>query len=211
VILEGEYTCPEFEYLADNLWTWTEKVDGTNIRVGYNVGEFVKFGGRTDNASIPAFLLERLHGLFLSTEGTSRLKEVFGDNEAWLYGEGYGARIQKGGGLYKPDGVDFVLFDVRVGNWWLKREDVVDVASKLGIDVVPVIQSGTLASAIEFVRNGFMSPVWPNVRAEGLVVRPTVELFMRNGERIITKIKTKDFADLEKHKQKVLARQGATP
>lgn len=33
LIIEGDYSCPEFAYLAENEWTWTEKVDGTNIRV----------------------------------------------------------------------------------------------------------------------------------------------------------------------------------
>lgn len=31
--IDGQFRCPEFEYLQDNLWLWTEKVDGTNIRV----------------------------------------------------------------------------------------------------------------------------------------------------------------------------------
>ena len=32
--LHGQWSMPEFEYLADLEWTFTEKVDGTNIRVG---------------------------------------------------------------------------------------------------------------------------------------------------------------------------------
>ena len=31
--IEGEWSLPEFEYLAKLNWTWTEKVDGTNMRV----------------------------------------------------------------------------------------------------------------------------------------------------------------------------------
>lgn len=27
-LIEGEWTLPEFEYLANNPWTFTEKVDG---------------------------------------------------------------------------------------------------------------------------------------------------------------------------------------
>ena len=28
ILLEGQYATPELEYLAQNKWTWTEKVDG---------------------------------------------------------------------------------------------------------------------------------------------------------------------------------------
>jgi hypothetical protein len=111
-----------------------------------------------------------------------------------LYGEGYGARIQKGGGNYKPDGVDFVLFDVQVGDWWLRREDAEDVDANLGLRVVPIVGGGTLHQAAEWVgeRGGFTSQ-WGDFLAEGLVLRPTVELKTRSGQRIITKIKAKDF------------------
>lgn len=58
-ILEGEYSDPAFEFLRQNRWMFTEKVDGTNIRVMWD-GTNVVFGGKTDNAQIPAFLLQRL-------------------------------------------------------------------------------------------------------------------------------------------------------
>ena len=32
-LLEGQYSEPAFAFLRDNEWVWTEKVDGTNIRV----------------------------------------------------------------------------------------------------------------------------------------------------------------------------------
>jgi len=46
--------------------------------------------------------------------------------------------------------------------------------------------------AIEMVRNGFNSQ-WGNFMAEGIVARPKVELKTRKGERLITKIKHRDF------------------
>jgi len=39
---------------------------------------------------------------------------------------------------------------------------------------------------------GFMS-AWGEFKAEGIVARPSIELIARNGKRIITKIKHKDF------------------
>lgn len=193
--LEGQYSIPEFEYLADNEWVWTEKIDGTNIRVyleNANGEDFskttVRFEGRTDKAQTPTFLVEELTRLFPPE------KFLMFDTDApvVLYGEGYGAKIQKGGGNYISDGVSFILFDVRVGQWWLERDAVNDLADALGVRYVPTIGTGTLSEAIEFVREGFDSQ-WGDFESEGIVARPTVELFTRSGHRIITKIKCKDF------------------
>lgn len=189
-LLEGQWTLPEFEYLANNPWVFTEKVDGTNIRVIFKDGEVV-FGGRTDDAQIPSRLVERLNERFLPIPAKARLAEVFPEG-AVLYGEGYGAKIQKGGGNYRQD-QDFVLFDVRVGPWWLQRADVEDVAQKLGLDVVPIIGEGTLLDAVAWAKRGIKS-TWGDFEAEGIVARPKTELNSRAGHRLITKIKCRDFA-----------------
>ena len=188
-LMEGDWTLPEFEYLAGNAWTFTEKVDGTNIRVIFKDGA-VAFGGRTEDADIPLPLLGRLNERFLPL--ARKLGEVFTDGAAVLYGEGYGAKIQKGGGHYRAD-QDFVLFDVRVGPWWLQRADVEDVAQKLGLDVVPVIGEGTLHDAVAMAKAGIRS-TWGDFQAEGIVARPKVELNTRGGQRLIAKIKCRDFA-----------------
>jgi hypothetical protein len=188
----GEYAMPEFAYLADRPWDWTEKVDGTNIRVMYGAFDGrVWFGGKTDRAQIPAKLVGRLQERF---PGGDAFAAVFPDLDegaaVCLYGEGYGGGIQSGGD-YRPD-QDFVLFDVKVGNWWLRRDAVEDVAAKLGLDVVPIIGRGTLPEMVELVRGGFGSQ-YGTARAEGIVARPSVDLFTRSGERIITKVKHRDF------------------
>lgn len=185
-LLEGDYSQDAFAYLARNEWVFTEKVDGTNIRVMAFAAN-VQFGGKTDNALIPAPLVQRLQERFLPHG--YRLHVMFPDGVC-LYGEGYGAKIQNGGN-YRAD-QDFVLFDIRVGEWWLERSAIEDIASKFGLDVVPIIGRGTLADMVEVTREGFHSQWGPFV-AEGIVARPAVELRARNGQRIITKIKHKDF------------------
>ncbi|KKL09041.1 hypothetical protein LCGC14_2569850 [marine sediment metagenome] len=186
-LLLGNYSLPEFDYLQKNQWVFTEKVDGTNIRVMFQDGDrAVSFGGKTDNAQISAKLVSRLRELFTA----SRLAEVF-DGDACLYGEGYGKGIQNGG-FYRPT-QEFVLFDVKVGDWWLQRKDVEDVAAKLSLDVVPVLGTGTLRHLVDAVRGGCAS-TWGNFPAEGIVARPATELCTRGGERLITKLKAKDFA-----------------
>lgn len=183
-------------YLATREWLFTEKVDGTNIRVAYSHGRII-YGGRTGNAQIPAKLIGRLDELF-SDDLMFEHFEYAEEADVCLYGEGFGAGIQKGGGLYR-DRQSFILFDVKVGDWWLKRSDVVDVARKLGIDVVPVIGVGTLLEAASMVLQGFPSKVARAQKgqdlpeAEGLVCRPAVDLFDRGGRRIIVKVKTRDM------------------
>lgn len=186
-LLEGSYSSPELEFLADNQWVFTEKVDGTNIRIMFD-GEQITFGGKTDRAQIPAFLVTRLNERFLTQE--EKFKELFVDGVC-LYGEGYGANIQKGGGNYRQD-QDFVLFDVKIGDWWLQRSDVEDIAKKLHVGIVPIIGWGTLVEMVEQTRQGFNS-IWGDFKAEGIVARPATELKTRSGHRIITKIKQKDF------------------
>jgi len=196
-LLEGTWAKPEFEYLKDNEWVWTEKVDGTNIRVMWD-GKTVIFGGKTDNAQIPNFLVNRLNEIFNTTPAKLKIKEVFGEEGGvCLYGEGYGAKIQAGGGDYIPDGQDFILFDINIGGVWLERDNVEDIATKLGVDIAPIIGKGTLLEAIEKVREGFDSPIG-KAKSEGLVLRPATELVNRMGERVITKIKHKDFNKLNK-------------
>lgn len=196
-MIEGDWTTNDLKYLANNDWIFTEKVDGTNIRINYEgpdltegLGPKVVFGGRTDNAQIPTKLLQYLMetftiGLFDRNDFTS----------VTLYGEGYGAGIQSGG-LYNPTEQKFVLFDVVVHgedqDWWLERDNVENVADKLGIECVPQIGIGTLHDAIDMVKSGLKSE-WGDFEAEGIVARPTVQLFNRKGERIITKIKGRDF------------------
>ena len=186
--IEGQWSLPEFEYLQNNQWIFTEKVDGTNIRIIWDL-ETVRFGGKTENAQIPAFLVSKLQDLF----PVEKFQKYLYESSLCLYGEGYGARIQKGGGNYKADGVDFVLFDVLIDEWWLKREDVEDIASKLGIETVPIEYRGTIHDAIALIKSNSLYSKWGNFLMEGLVLRPEVELFTRNKQRIITKLKHKDF------------------
>jgi hypothetical protein len=189
-LLHGQYALPAFEYLEKNFWIFTEKVDGTNIRVKFSGASHpeINFSGKTDNASIPPFLLQKLADRFFCQK--DRFIDNFPDGVC-LYGEGYGAKIQKGGGNYRPD-QDFVLFDVRVGDFWLEHENVMEVGEKLGVPVVPVICGGTLPMMVDMAREGFKS-TWGDFAAEGIVARPHCELAMRNGDRIITKIKHRDF------------------
>ena len=189
-LIEGAWSLPEFDYLKDNHWIWTEKVDGTNVRVLWHNSQ-VQFAGRTANAQMPTFLYAKLQELF----PVEKFQALYPEIPMCLYGEGYGAKIQKGGGNYKADGVDFVLFDVRIDDWWLERPNVEDIATKLEIETVPIVGRGTLSEAAELIKTQGLVSEWNggSFLAEGMVLRPEVELQDRAGRRIITKIKHKDF------------------
>jgi ATP-dependent RNA circularization protein (DNA/RNA ligase family) len=191
-LIEGDWAVPEIGYLAENRWEFTEKVDGTNIRIEFH-NNGLEFKGRTDNASIPTPLMAHLEKTFVLEDMLPHF-DLGNSTEVTLYGEGYGPKIQNGG-LYRQD-VSFVLFDVKIGDFWLTRPNVNDIADKLGIDSVPVLGTGTIHDAINIVKNGLESR-WSTktkgFEAEGIVARPVVPLFNRKGERIIAKIKARDF------------------
>ncbi len=190
-LLDGEWALPEFEYLQSLDWIYTEKIDGTNIRVRFDpLYKDLDYRGRTDKANIPPMLLEALRTLFDPLNESGKLDTLFG-KIVTFYGEGYGAKIQKVGGLYRPDN-GFLLFDIKIGDLWLQQEDVEEIAANLGLECVPVIGQDDLYELVCVVETGFNSH-WGDFPAEGIVARPKVELRTRSGHRIITKLKHKDF------------------
>jgi hypothetical protein len=180
-----QLTNPAFGTLMNAPWVFTEKVDGTNIRIGWD-GYEVRIGGRTDRAQLPGDLLSTLQQMFPE----ELMEQTFGDSPAILYGEGYGAGIQKGGGLYRPD-KSFVLFDVKRGKWWLEYDNIESVADALGVDVVPMAFT-TLDAMIIGVSAGMKSQ-WGDFYAEGVVGVPYGGLLNRDGSRIQVKVKHVDF------------------
>lgn len=187
---------PVFATISE--WDVTEKIDGTNIRVLMDGEGTVTFGGRTDRAQMPADLFQYLLATFTPAKMIAAFKRE-GEPlpSVVLYGEGYGAGIQKGG-AYRKDKA-FRLFDVLVsGKWWLDQANVSDVANKLGILTAPYLGRWTLTEIVSRVREGVVSEVAKEegrtiIYAEGVVARPIETLFDKRGRRVILKLKTKDF------------------
>jgi hypothetical protein len=195
--LEGEWSLPEFGYLAEQQWCWTEKVDGTNIRIMWNhIEKKVTFNGKSDRAQLPNRLRLRLEEM-VADYLPDTFERAFPDQSVCCYGEGYGAGIQKGG-CYSEE-QDFVLFDIKYGidpGVWLQRSDVIEKGNMIGLSVVPIRGYGTLYQAIDVVKAGAKAGFkshWGDFEPEGLVCRPAVELRSQFCERIITKIKCRDF------------------
>jgi hypothetical protein len=190
--------CDAFKLI--NQWHVTEKVDGTNVRITMLPDGNVRFGGRTDNAQMPVSLVNFLR----ETVTQETMQETFQRNsgEPWptvtIFGEGYGEKIQSGG-LYRK-GVSLRIFDVLVDTWWLDLDDVAEVANKLGLLTVPYLGTiGTLPRSLDdlhaLVHQSEVAKAdgGPGCDAEGIVARTVPGLFMRNGERLMWKLKARDF------------------
>lgn len=180
----------------------------------------VRFYGRTENSQMPTFLFEHLQKTFTlekmqklwrckpscEAAGKEPGREPYlcPDLEPYpitLYGEGYGAKIQSGGD-YRKDGVSFRLFDVLIGDTWLKLDDVGDVAYQLSIKPVPLLGVYDTDEIVDMVQLDFASPVsfmesvelgGPARYAEGIVAFTDPPLFNSRGKRLTFKLKTKDF------------------
>ena len=190
-LIEGEFRSETVEFLKDNTWLFTEKIDGTNVRVCWD-GHSVNFAGRTDNAQFHPTLSKRLNDLFCGEDTEQLFEQKFGEKEVILFGEGYGPKIQNGGN-YRDD-VDFILFDVKVGGTFLEHENVVSIAKSFGIEYAPVLVSGTIEDGVDYVKNHEQSEVAQNGHElEGLVGRPVYELRDKRGKRLVVKIKKRDF------------------
>jgi hypothetical protein len=218
IMPDAEFSVPELNWLRNCKFDATEKIDGTNIRIevvpmqgeDFEITFEVAYKGKTDNAQIPSHLLKHLEETYPADKVLEALGLPENIDEEWLlskgykhledipmytiYGEGYGVKIQKGGNYIK-DGVGFIVFDVKVGDMYLLRDSMEDIAGKLGAPVVPYMGQFTIDEAIEFVKTGFKSTIAENkdYDAEGLVLKCPDGLRTRRGERIIFKVKTCDF------------------
>lgn len=192
---------PTVEYLKDNDWYFTEKIDGMNIRVYWD-GHEVRFAGRTDSALIPNKLMQKLEEYFGGETNAQMFEQTFGEMPVMLIGEGYGAKIQNGED-YVEDGIsqDFVLFDVLVNvdlrnEKYLSFDDVRKIGALFNLKCVPIMYLGTLMRGIELYGEkdceSMLAPLSGKL-IEGVVARPAIDIYDENKKRIIVKIKRRDF------------------
>jgi len=198
---------PRIEYVIDTVNNI--EYEETNEILGVHFDVTIK--GKIDNSQIPSMLKKYMEDNYPKEKVLEAigLKEFIPVNEwvdhKWndvidipkytIYGEGYGAKIQKAGENYIKNGVSFVGFDVKVNDIYLLTNNRDDIINKLGAPIAPFIGYFTLDEAIEYVRKGFKSRIAENKDfiAEGLVLRTELGLKNRRGERLIIKIKYKDF------------------
>lgn len=210
-VIPAAWRLPEF--LLPQHWLVTEKIDGMNLRIilhpeahtdPYDHEPYsaphVQFVGRTDDAQLHPDLKAYLEVTF----SLEKVAAAFDPNtKAILFGEAYGPKIQSGG-IYRRD-IAFRLFDVVVFGsksgrpWWLNWSDIEDVAKKLEVQTVPVLlKNASLEEAFELLLKPSRvaiaeSPDKSPPTQEGIVARTDPLLFMRNGGRVMWKLKVRDF------------------
>lgn len=191
-VITDQYKDPIYSIIKK--WEFTEKIDGTNIRI--LKGNTLELGGRTEKTEIP----KAIENYIFDIISMPKLEEVFGNKEVIIFGEGYGGKIQAGsedkirGGKYS-DVEKFIVFDILVGGkFWLKRNDIEEICKTLGLDVVPLLNVEDLYEATMQTKIGFKSLLGDgNLNAEGMIGKTSIPLFDALHRRLICKIKTRDF------------------
>jgi hypothetical protein len=114
-----------------------------------------------------------------------------------LFGESVGPGLLKSG-KYSLSFL-FILFDAYVfdithpmGGWWLRKDSIDDIGEKLKVPVVPFIGHFSVPTIIDAVSDGYPS-AYGSFPVEGLVGRAPCGIVDRAGNRLIMKVKTKDF------------------
>lgn len=122
------------------------------------------------------------------------------ESPVYIYGEFYGKKVQAGGN-YDKENNRFSVFDICLQGWWIPMDMLEEYCKRLGLETVPYLKRMTIDEAEEVVRIGFKTrvpnPSNPDYMEEGIVARPVVPIKDPRGKRIIVKIKTCDYRDLD--------------
>lgn len=207
VIMPGEYSKPEFHSIMN--WTVTEKLDGQNFRIyiGYDEDEIegnkveykgLFFQGRTKNTNFDEEVVERLKNVL----DVKAIKSEF-DKKTVLYGELVGDKVQKNGWKYvrKKDESpknELVLFDAKIGNWWIKPKDVEKIAKEISMRSAPILGIWSRTEIIEHIKSKPKSELAKeDIASEGIVARSHPLMLFRDGKPIMFKLKVKDYEKME--------------
>jgi len=202
---------PTLGLVKPEAWTFTEKIDGTNIRIVLSWKDAdlaTRIEGRKENSQIPADLIATV--LEMTNNRRKKLLEQMPqdpDAGITLYGEGYGPGIQKDGGAYRTD-KGFVLFDVakwystgdEFSQYYLPRTGVEMFGEECRLTVAPRVFPGLgLGQVTKRVREGFPSSLAQfkggERQAEGIIGSAEGLYHFHDGavRRLKFKLKTQDF------------------
>lgn len=170
-----------------------EKVHGTSAHLSWRKAHdptclLLYSGGASHDMFEKCFNLPELEERF----------EALGLAEVTVYGEAYGGKMQGMKDVYGPD-LRFIVFDVKVGESWLDVPNMDEVATKLGLEVVPWTKVAWTQEGLDIYRD---SPSQVAQRRgcghqlrEGIVIRPPFEVTVNNGERVMAKHKGEVFSE----------------
>ena len=156
----------------------TEKVHGTNCRVGVVEGEWMA-GSMEVRRKRPApeALASSTYWFPTTLPGVTALLDDLArtSRQAILFGEVYGSKVQSLS--YGAVGqLGFVAFDLLVDGRYLDPDDFADRCKSFGVATAPVLYRGPFSlAAIKAVSGGRTTFAGADHIREGVVVRPAVE------------------------------------
>ncbi len=188
-------------------WIKTEKIDGTNIRIILTKPD--EEGNREVLIGSRKLILNKedkgskQYLDCLREVNLNKIKEYFADvnSTVIIYGEGYGAGVQKGG-IYAKE-KNYRVFDIRIGTAYQDFEYVKKVCIDNQLNIVPVfsdVDEITYKECLESLRHFDETLINEGDGGvpEGLVYKFEPVLLNKYGERLIFKIKRKDFIEFKK-------------
>ena len=190
--------CDAYGMVHGSAWKYTEKIDGTNIRIVITEGGNVDVFGRRNTSTPPGDLVDTCQEM-----AANRLDKLLplaqNKGVATLYGEGYGPGLQKGGHYRKDKG--FILFDIRLSDHasndghYMVPHSVENFAGYAGLTMVPSLTFPDLYHAVAATKDGFPSALGEGAPAEGLIAHAAGLFHHYDGavRRVKFKLKTKDF------------------
>lgn len=213
-------TFPEFDLI--NKWSVTEKIDGMNTSFWFRSGGECGINGRTPHTNWHEDTLDMLNKLKYDIQiEAMRIMLEHKLDEIVLFGETYGANIQNGG--WYCDDQRFILFDVTADGRWLDEDQVTATAERLNIKRVPTLPNNyslnssnswdirSITNLLKFANDHYTQDSFGNktfmptavsliaeneVRnMEGVICKPPITLYDKRGNRIIFKLKVKDFPE----------------
>lgn len=182
--------------LKDNQWIFTEKIDGTSLRIYWD-GHKLRYGSRTNNAQFSKDQIEFIEERLTNENIETIFEQKFQDVEVYVFGELFGVKIQNGGLYTNGKGLDFKVFDIEIDGVTLTYDSMTKLANELNYQYVPLVIIGTIDCAINYVLTHYTS-TFSNAELEGLVGKPIGDFRDRLGKRIVVKIKRKDLLKMNK-------------
>lgn len=163
-----------------------EKIHGSSSHISMRDNDLCLFSGGAQ------------HELFVKLFDIDDLKEKLAGLNVTIYGEAYGGKLQRMSKTYGSN-LHFVVFDVKINDYWLDVPKAEKFALNLGLEFVDYVKCKTELSLLNFerdkpstqaIRNGC-----GNKQREGIVLRPPIELSKNNGGRLIAKHKADSFCE----------------
>lgn len=167
-----------------------EKIHGTSAHISWKNNSLNFFSGGA----------EYLH--FVKIFDHDFLNQKFTElniNDITIYGEAYGGKMQGMRDTYGKE-LKFVAFEVKKGEHWLSVPNAEGFCKSINIDFVPYVKCTTEIETLDKYKNepsiqsqkcGIEGPK----EREGIVLRPLIEVYKSNGERITAKYKNDNFKE----------------